>query len=99
MNDLLCLVETYFVQRQFKFPNVWQAMAWLNTEVGEVYELLLIRDGGWVRNNPKIKSQWSSDALADELGDILMMVVVVGLVDKVNPVEALIKKMRRKINE
>lgn len=97
MNQLTEDVKEYFELRGLKFPDVWRALAFLDTEKAEALELLLAKDGGWTRNNPENKAPWDQNDFADELGDIIMMAIVTGLAEGVDPIEALEKKMDRKL--
>jgi len=96
---MLDLITRYYKARKLKWPNVWQAMGWVNTELAEVYELLLARDGDWVRNNPDDHGEWDKDKFAEELGDCMFMLAVAGMVEGVDPIEALIAKVERKLKE
>lgn len=99
MHYLVDLISTYYSKRNLKWPSVDEAMQWMETEVGEVYEILLARDGGWVRNNPSGKPAYSKEALAEELGDAVMMLIVAGIVEGVDVVDALEHKIYSKLQE
>ena len=90
-------VVNYYIARGLQWPTLDQALQWHETEMGEVYEILLARVGGWVRNDPTRERPSDSESLATELGDAIMMLLVAGIVAGVNPLEALRKKMERKI--
>ena len=81
---MIDLIRNYYKVRGLKWPTVEQAMMWTQTELGEVYELLLARDGDWVRNHPWNKAMYSPGALAEELGDAIMMLIVAGIVEGVD---------------
>ena len=97
--SLMDEIIEYVEKRKYVKPNVWQAMGWVNTEVGEVYELLLQREAEWVRNNPENKPTFSKEELAEELGDVIFMVMLAGYAEGVNPLEAAKSKMKRKLEE
>jgi NTP pyrophosphatase (non-canonical NTP hydrolase) len=99
MVQLAELIQTYYTHRGLKWPNVDKALQFLETEKAEVYELLLARDGGWKRNNPGNKPAFNRERLAEELGDCIMMAMVAGIVEGVDPVEALVNKIHRKLQE
>ena len=61
MTDLMDEIVEYTSKRQYVMPNIWQAMGWVNTEIAEVYELMLDREAGWVRNHPENKPIFSED--------------------------------------
>lgn len=100
-NDLSLLgrVYNYYKLRGLKFPSFDNAMKFLQTELAEVYELDLARIGGWERNNPQNKPSFSPEKLAEELGDAIMMLIVAGIAEGVDPVDALKRKMERKLDE
>lgn len=95
--DLQKFITVYYDKRQLKWPNFDDAMKFVATEIGEVYEVDLSRTEGWVRNNPDGKPAFSKEKLASELGDVIMMVMVAGIAEGVDPLEALINKMLRKL--
>lgn len=99
MSDIIKLIEEYYSYRGYKFPTFNQAMAFVHTEIGEVYELDLARINGWVRNNPQNKPKFSKEELAKELGDAIMMLIVAGLAEDVNPLEALENKIKEKMGK
>lgn len=95
--DLSEFILYYYEKRGLKLPDFNSAMKFVQTELGEVYELDLAREGGWVRNNPESKPKFSREELAIELGDVIMMIMVAGIVEGVDPLKALIDKMERKL--
>ena len=97
--DLVKLIRAYYEQRGLTFPSFDNAMKFVQTELAEVYELDLARIGGWVRNNPQNKPQFSREALAEELGDAIFMLVVAGIAEGVDPIQAMRNKMQRKLEE
>ncbi len=97
MSKLKEVLDEYWEVRGLVHPDPWQALAWTATELGEVYEILLA-EGDWVRNNPeKHPETFDSEKFAEELGDVIMMVQKAGMVRGVDPLEALYKKIKRKI--
>ena len=90
-------ITKYYKARQYKWPDTWEAMGWAVTEIGEVYEILLARSGGWVRNNPDGKPLWDRKNFGDELGDVIMMLIVAGLVEGVDPINSMLEKIDRKL--
>jgi len=95
--DLVQLIKEYYDKRGLKWPDFDDAMKFVLTEVGEVYELDLSRIGGWVRNNPQDKPDFDKERLSIELGDAIMMLMVAGIVEGVNPLESLVNKINRKL--
>jgi NTP pyrophosphatase (non-canonical NTP hydrolase) len=92
-------VKHYYEKRELKHPNVWEALGFVATELGEVYEVLMSMVGGWVRNNPEKHPQKTKNDLAEELGDVIFMLIVAGIEEGVDPIEALREKMKRKLYE
>jgi NTP pyrophosphatase (non-canonical NTP hydrolase) len=98
MTDLLSLIKEYYDYRKLQYPpDAWQSLAFSTTELAEVYELLLDRQGGYVRNNPESKPKFSKERLAEELGDAIFMLLVTGIIEDVDPLQALENKMRTKM--
>ena len=97
--SLIEQIKFYYEARGLSFPNFDNAMKFVQTELAEVYELDLARIGGWVRNNPQNKREFSKAKLAEELGDAIFMLVVAGIAEGVDPIEALVHKMHKKLNE
>lgn len=96
--DVKNLIEYYYHKRGLKWPDFNDAMKFVLTEIGEVYEIDLTRTGGWVRNNPDNKPiTFDKERLASELGDVIMMVMVAGIVEGVDPLQALLNKIHRKL--
>ena len=96
--DLMQEIIEYAQARKYKMPNTWEALGWVNAELGEVYEVLL-STGGWVRNNPQDHPEKGNDEFAEELGDVIFMVMIAGHSKGVNPLEAMKEKMSRKLIE
>lgn len=99
METLLELIIKYYKEKQLKLPDVWEAMAFVNTEIAEVYELLLARNGGWLRNHPENKPEFNIENLGEELGDCIFMLMVAGYVEGINPIESLKNKLNRKLEK
>jgi NTP pyrophosphatase (non-canonical NTP hydrolase) len=99
MSDLVKLIKEYYDYRDLKWPNFDSAMKFVQTEIAEVYELDLAREGGWVRNNPQNKPTYNKEDMAKELGDCIMMLVVAGIAEGVDPVEALVNKINKKMGK
>ena len=97
------IIADYFNQRGLVWPSDADiALQWAVTELGEAIELLLTRKTGWVRNNPS-DHVYNHDEflqnLGEELGDIIMMCIVAGTVERVCPVTSLLDKLDRKLKE
>lgn len=93
-------VLAYFYFRELKMPDTeYEALGFLVTELGEVYEQLLAKTEGWVRNNPQNKEEHSTVLFAEELGDVIMMALIAGYVGGADPIAALHLKMARKMKE
>lgn len=99
-SPLIEQITSYYTQRGLVWPpDADTALQWVVTELGEVTEVLLARKARWVRNNPEDKTGFSKDALAYELGDVVMMALVAGIVEGVDPIKALQDKMSRKLQQ
>jgi hypothetical protein len=93
------LIAYYYKQRELKWPDFSSAMKFVQTELGEVYELDLAREGGWIRNNPDTKPTFDKVELGKELGDVIMMLIVAGMVEGIDPMAALENKLQSKLSE
>lgn len=88
-------IKSYFTTRKLKYPkDADEALQWTITELGEVTELLLDRKGGWTRNNPQDHPPFSKAELSKELGDVLLMVLVAGYVEGVNPLASMLHRIK-----
>lgn len=96
---LTAKVQEYYIKRNLNRPDVWEALGWASAEFGEVYEVLMSWNPKWVRNNPEKHPVKSKEDLAEELGDVIMMLIVAGMSEGVDPVSALEEKMKRKLEE
>lgn len=92
-------IRYYFEKRGLNFPNFQNAMKWVQTELGEVYEQDLARSGNWVRNNPSDHDSFSKNRLAEELADTLFMILVAGMSEDIDLVDVMLSKMARKLSE
>jgi len=94
------IIVDYYEQRGLVWPaNSYEALAWAHTELAEVYEMLLARSGNWVRNNPEDHPPFAIKALAEEYGDVIMMVMVAAHLDWIDPIKELKEKIERKLKE
>lgn len=94
------IIDRWFQIRGMKIPTVEQAVFWTDTELAEVKELLLAKDGDWVRNNPDKHPPYTGIGLSMELGDAIVMIMMVAKVAGVpNPIETATNKMRRKVED
>ena len=98
MSELVDRIIDYYNKRGLKFPNFDNAMKFVTTEIAEVYELDLSRIGGWVRNHPENKPDFDKEALSEELGDAIMMLIVAGIAEGVDPIDSLQNKIKHKLN-
>jgi len=97
--SLVQLIKDYYVARGLTFPNFDNAIKFVITEIAEVLELDLDRSGTWVRNNPENKPKYNKEDMAEELGDAIFMLIVAGIADGVDPLEALTNKINRKMSK
>lgn len=95
-DEVMEMVCEYYRIRNYKWPTMDEALYWFHSEIGEVYELLLAKSGGWVRNNPNDHPPYSDEHFEEELGDGILMLLVTGRVSGVNPLRAMFSKMVRK---
>ena len=98
-NSIANRIKRYYKQRGLVWPDTDSAMQWVETELAEVYELILARKGGWKRNNPDDHLDFSDVLFEEELGDAIFMLLIVGIGEGVNPLRGMLNKMERKLNE
>ncbi len=97
--SLVELVKYYYEKRGLTYPNFDNSMKFVATEIAEVYELDLARTGGWIRNNPQSKPSYSKESMAEELGDAIMMLIVAGIQEGVDPIDAMTSKIKKKLSK
>lgn len=98
MADIRAVITQYYKFRGLAMPNEDQAFKFLVSEVGELADALVSSAGpdgkpgpDWVRNNPERERN-----VADEAGDVLMMLVVTLMERGIDPYEAMLAKFQRK---
>ena len=89
--NLIQLVQQYYDFRGLTQPDANQAFLFLTSEIGELADALVAKQGKWVRNNPNRER-----IIPDEIGDVLMMLTVFAATQGIDPLEALKEKMRSK---
>lgn len=97
--DLLDIILDYYEKRELVLPNTWESLGWANTELGEVYEVLLSKNSSWVRNNPQDHPPFDRENFSEELGDVIMMLMVAGYNEGVNPIQSLKDKINKKLTK
>lgn len=90
------MIMEYFAKRGLKYPDFDDAMKFAITEIAEVFEIELSQRE-YVRNNPESKPKYDEDKLEEELGDVLMMIQIAGMVKGLNPLGGLLRKIERKL--
>ena len=98
MSDILEAIKNYYQKRGLVWPDFDSAMKFVATEIGEVYEVDLARKT-WVRNHPENKPKFSKERLAEELGDVIFMLLVAGIVEDIDPFQAMLSKMEKKLEK
>lgn len=91
MATLQSIVEGYYEFRGLKEPDENQALLFLVSEIGELADAIVSQAGGWTRNNPGRERE-----PAAEIGDVQMMLTVLSARMGVDPVGAMLDKMRAK---
>lgn len=90
--NLASLVRSYYAFRGYKDPDLKEAFNWLVSEVGEAAGAINQSQGeGWVRNNDH-----TQDSVADELGDVLMMLIKTAEKAGVDLLDAMVGKWEKK---
>lgn len=93
--ELLELVHSYFVLRKYVMPNPDEALMFLVSEIGELADAMVHARKNWVRNNPGEKDG-SKEAIANEIGDVLMMLTALGITFGLDPLECMLDKFESK---
>ncbi len=89
--NLVELVKQYYEFRGLTQPDANQAYLFLVSEVGELADALVAGQGEWIRNNPDRERH-----IPSEIGDVLMMLTVFAAAQGIDPLDALLEKMRSK---
>jgi len=89
--SIIEIVEKYYVFRGLTQPDANQAFLFLVSEVGELSDALVADQANWVRNNPDRERQ-----IPAEVGDILMMLTVFAATQGIDPIQAMLEKMKSK---
>ena len=97
--NMLDVIRDYYVARNLKVPTFDDAMKFVQTELGEVYELDLARIGGYTRNNPENKPIYSKEEMGKEIGDTIMMLEVAGEIEGVDALQSLLTKLGEKVGK
>ncbi|MBI9049002.1 MAG: hypothetical protein JEZ00_06275 [Anaerolineaceae bacterium] len=85
------IVNAYYEFRGLTTPDANQAYLFLVSEVGELADALVANQAEWVRNNPDRERK-----IEPEIGDVLMMLTVFAMQMGVDPVDAMLEKMKSK---
>lgn len=85
-------VGSYFEDRGLVMPNSENALHFLVSEVGELSDAVVQDKGEWIRNNPE-----KTRDIADEVGDCLMMLTIFCIQRGISPVDCMVDKMRKGI--
>lgn len=85
------VILRYYEFRGLSMPAEAQAFQFLVSEIGELADALVSSNGNWVRNNPDRER-----SIADEAGDVLMMLYVTLMERGIDPYEAMLEKFKRK---
>ena len=88
-------VIDHFEAKGKVWPNITDGLLFTQTELSEAIELILGKDREYVRNNPDDKEAYTPERFAEELGDVIYMCIITGVVAGVNPIDAMHNKMRK----
>ena len=99
MSQLAEKIIEYYEKRELVKPTLQEALNWVHTELGEVYEVVMSWDDKWVRNNPQNHPVKTEEDLAEELGDVIFMLMAAGISAGVDPINALENKMKSKLDK
>lgn len=85
------VILRYYQFRGLAMPDENRAFQFLVSEIGELADALVSDAGNWTRNNPDRER-----SVADEAGDVLMMLYVTLMERGIDPYEAMLDKFNRK---
>jgi len=91
-------IDFHFRGRGRVQPTVEDGLLWMVTEIGECFELWSAQKD-YKRNNPDDKEAYSKERFGEELGDVVYMAIITGLVAGVNPLAAIFLKMKKQIEK
>jgi NTP pyrophosphatase (non-canonical NTP hydrolase) len=91
LTNLVEIVKQYYAFRGLTQPDANQAFLFLVSEIGELSDALVAEQGAWVRNNPGRERH-----IPWEIGDVLMMLTVFAATQGIDPLEAMLAKMKSK---
>jgi NTP pyrophosphatase (non-canonical NTP hydrolase) len=87
----------YAESRKYEVPNTLESFLWLVSEIGELSESIVVNmKDGWVRNNPEKKPKVGDELTADEIGDVLMMLIATASAKGLDPIQCMLDKMKKK---
>lgn len=90
MATLQTVIEGYYRYRGYACPDPSQALLFLVSEVGELADAHVHGQADWVRN-----TAGKERSIPAEIGDVMMMLAVYAASQGVDPVGAMLDKMRR----
>lgn len=85
------VVQKYYDYRGLTQPDANQAFLFLVSEIGELSDAFVEGQAQWVRNNPDRPRD-----IQAEIGDVLMMLTVFAQTQGIDPLDAMLAKMRNK---
>lgn len=97
MLDYIAFIKRYYKVRGLTMPDTKEALDFAITEWAEARELLFAEDDKWVRNHEQ--EPYSDKRFAEELGDILLLLIVAGMTRGVDPLQAMVNKLDHKMTE
>lgn len=78
------LIYSYYDHRKMPMPGASNALLFLVSEIGELADAVVHREGTWVRNNP-LKDR----SIEDEIGDCMQMLTVTAMQLGLDPLECM----------
>mgnify|MGYP001613849862 CR=1 FL=1 len=90
-------IKRYYKVRGLTMPDTKEALDFAITEWAEARELLFAEDGKRVRNHEQ--EPYSDKRFAEELGDVILMAIVAGMTRGLDPLQAMVNKLDRKMTE
>jgi NTP pyrophosphatase (non-canonical NTP hydrolase) len=85
------IVMSYYAHHGLVMPNADQALLFLVSEIGELADAHVHGQDRWVRNDGE-----KERSITDEVGDVMMMLTVCAMQHGLDPVGAMLAKMRKR---
>ncbi len=92
IEPMMDYIDRYFQFRELAKPeNIYHALSFLTSELGELADAIVASDGSWIRNHPD-----KERSVRAEAGDVLMMLYVTMHLHNADPMICMMEKFKSK---